>query len=72
MYGTSLFIGWFPLAMWMHHCRVGFDFPTYSRGALLILFVFTIGEISRDEHSLSRIGIELGILAITLPLVFLL
>lgn len=68
MYGTTLLIGWFPLGMWMHYCRVGFANWTYRRTTALIVVLFLFGELQQIDGSWIRIPFGLAVLAIALPL----
>lgn len=72
MYGPLAIIGWFPLGMWMHYCTVGFSNLTYRRASILIIVLGLYGELLQIEGSWIRLPFGLAILAITLPLEFLL
>jgi hypothetical protein len=64
-YTVSLTIGWFPIGMWIHYCRVS-QF-TGSTAIALISVLLAIRAISAEGQSLFSLLIAIPILMIVLP-----
>ena len=72
-YSTCLFIGWLPLFLWMHYCRVGFNGIEHVKHgviavALFFAWIVVIQIIDDGPAILSQLPANVALLCIVLPI----